>query len=139
METFQVVLAVSVPTLAVLIGILVSNSRLGDIRSELNSRLTELRSDMNTRSEELRSDMNARFGDVNSRLDDANRRLDDMGWLFDERLRRVEEKTHQREFPPVESVGQNSEPPQRILRFLGLGNEQILPPGGRLAARRMIR
>ncbi len=44
-DATQTILTVSVPTLAVLIGILVNNSRLSD----LNKRIDELRADMNKR------------------------------------------------------------------------------------------
>jgi uncharacterized coiled-coil protein SlyX len=44
-DATQTFLTVSIPTLAVLIGILVNNARLSD----LNSRFTELRADMDRR------------------------------------------------------------------------------------------
>jgi len=50
------VLTVGLPTLAVLIGILVNNSRFGDF----NNRLSE-----------IRSDMNRRFDDVDRRIEDT--------------------------------------------------------------------
>lgn len=56
----QTVLAITIPTLAVLVGILINNSRLGD--------------------------MNARLGDMNSRLGDTNSRIDDFRTHFDKRL-----------------------------------------------------
>ena len=52
-DATQAILTASIPTLAVLIGILVSNSRLSD----------------------LRSDMNRRFDDVNRRLEDTRHLL----------------------------------------------------------------
>jgi hypothetical protein len=61
-DAMQTVLTVSIPTLAVLIGILVSNARLSD----LNSRITELRADIGGR-------------------------LDGMEKLFSEKLLRVEQ------------------------------------------------
>jgi hypothetical protein len=68
-DATQTVIAVSIPTLAVLIGILVNNSRLGD----LNSRLGD-----------LRAYMDARFTGI-------DRRLIDMEALFTEKLLRVEQ------------------------------------------------
>jgi outer membrane murein-binding lipoprotein Lpp len=68
-DTAQTILTVSVPTLAVLIGILVNNARLSD----LNSRL----SDLNKRIDELRADIDRRF--------------DAMEKLFTEKLLRVEQ------------------------------------------------
>ena len=61
-DATQTVLTVSIPTLAVLIGILVNNARLSD----LNSRITELRADIGGR-------------------------LDGMEKLFTEKLLRVEQ------------------------------------------------
>jgi hypothetical protein len=61
-DAAQTILTVSVPTLAVLIGILVNNARLSD----LNKRIDELRADM-------------------------DRRFDAMEKLFTEKLFRVEQ------------------------------------------------
>jgi hypothetical protein len=61
-DATQTVLTVSIPTLAVLIGILVNNARLSD----LNKRITELRADIGGR-------------------------LDGMEKLFTEKLLRVEQ------------------------------------------------
>ena len=71
----------SVPTmLVVLIGILLNNSRLSDLRSDLNGRIGELRSQMDTR-----------FNDVNVRFDNVDRRFDEMKDLWRSELHRVEE------------------------------------------------
>jgi len=71
----------SVPTmLVVLIGILLNNSRLSDLRSDLNGRISELRSQMDTR-----------FNDVNVRFDNVDRRFDEMKDLWRSELHRVEE------------------------------------------------
>jgi len=70
-----------VPTmLVVLIGILLNNSRLSDLRSDLNGRISELRSQMDTR-----------FNDVNVRFDNVDRRFDEMKDLWRSELHRVEE------------------------------------------------
>lgn len=66
MDNVQVILTVSVPTLAVLVGILVNNSRLSDLRAQ----------------------MDARFNDVNRRMDDLSTDLKET-WRAE--LRRVEE------------------------------------------------
>ena len=55
-DATQAILTASISTLAVLIGILVNTSRLGDV----NNRLTG-----------IRSDMNRRFDDVNRRIEDT--------------------------------------------------------------------
>ena len=61
----QTLLTVSVPTIAVLIGILVNNSRLGDV--------------------------NSRLGDMNSRFEDLNRRMTEMRTHFDGRIDEIKE------------------------------------------------
>ncbi|MGA2741147.1 MAG: hypothetical protein ABSG65_27375 [Bryobacteraceae bacterium] len=65
----QVALSVSVPTLAVLIGILVNNSRLNDLRAQMT---------------DLRVHMDQRFTAVDQRIGDLKE-------LFDEKLKRVED------------------------------------------------
>ena len=62
-------LAISVPSRTALIGILINNGRLSD----------------------LRSDMSARFEQVNQRFEQVNQRFDQTEALFTEKLRRVEE------------------------------------------------
>jgi flagellar capping protein FliD len=69
--------------LIVLVGILINNSRLGDMNSRLgdmNSRLN----DMGTRIDDLRAHMDSRFADV-------DRRFDEMRDLWRAELHRVEE------------------------------------------------
>ena len=50
----QTVLTVSVPTLAVLIGILVNNSRLTDLSTSLNARIDDLRAHIDQRFDDLK-------------------------------------------------------------------------------------
>jgi endonuclease III-like uncharacterized protein len=66
--SMQLALSISVPTMAVLIGILINNSRLSDV----NSRLADLRADINTR------------------FDHVERRFDDMKEMWRSELHRVE-------------------------------------------------
>jgi hypothetical protein len=72
----QTMLSVGIPTLAVLIGILVNNSRFNDINFRLN-------------------DMNGRFGAIDSRFTDMrahfDNRIDDLKETWRSELRRVEE------------------------------------------------
>jgi hypothetical protein len=50
----------SVPTmLTVLIGILINNSRLSDLRSDFSARLNDLRSHMDTRFDDMRMVLDA--------------------------------------------------------------------------------
>jgi len=76
MADAQSILTVGLPTLAVLIGILVNNSRFGDFNSRLN---------------EIRSDMNRRFDDMNRRFNDVNRRIEDTRDLLRAEFFRVEQ------------------------------------------------
>jgi hypothetical protein len=55
-DATQTVLTMGIPTVAVLIGILVNNSRLGDV---------------NNRIADVRQDMNRRFDESNRRNDDT--------------------------------------------------------------------
>jgi len=65
----QLAFAMGVPTLAVLIGILINNSRLSDLRAH----------------------MDARFQGVDQRFLGVDGKFEAMEKLFTERLRRVEE------------------------------------------------
>ena len=80
-QTVQVALSIGVPTVAVLVGILINNSRLSD----LNSRLID-----------LRSHMDARFDAVNQRFDDAKdtwrAELHRVEEVIDARLKHLEER-----------------------------------------------
>ena len=80
MADAQSILTVGLPTLAVLIGILVNNSRFNDF----NSRLSEFRADMNRRFD----DTNRRFDD---RFDDLSHRITDTRDLLRAEFLRVEQ------------------------------------------------
>lgn len=73
-QTVQVALSVGVPTLAVLVGILINNSRLSDLRSHMDSR----------------------FDAVNKRFDDAKdmwrAELHRVEEVIDARLKHLEER-----------------------------------------------
>ena len=71
------IVVASVPTmLAVLLGILVNNSRLSDLRAYMDRRF---------------NDIGARFGDVNGRFTSLERRLDELKEVWRSELHRVEE------------------------------------------------
>jgi hypothetical protein len=76
----QAILTATIPTLAVMIGILLNNSRLSDLRSDMDRRF---------------DGMNRRFDDVNhrfdDRFDDVNRRLEDTRDLLRAEFLRVEQ------------------------------------------------
>jgi len=74
----------AVPTmLAVLVGILVNNSRLNDT----NACIGELRAHMDSRF----NDVDRRFGDIDRRFGEVDRRFDEMRDLWHAELHRVEE------------------------------------------------
>ena len=79
----------AVPTmLAVLVGILINNSRLGDTNARIN--------DMNTRIGELRTHMDSRFNDVDGRFDEMRdlwrSELYRVEQVIDARLKHLEER-----------------------------------------------
>lgn len=82
--SMQLALTISVPTFTVLVGILINNSRLSDLKGDVNSRLN----DTNSRISELRADMNTRFDESNAMMD---RRFADMKDMWRSELHRVEE------------------------------------------------
>ena len=84
-QTMQTVLSIGVPSLSVLVGILINNSRLSDLRTDLRGAITVLRITV-----DKRFDDSIRLQDANLRLQDANlRRVEE---VLDARLRHIEEK-----------------------------------------------
>jgi len=76
----------SVPTmLTVLMGILINNSRLGDV----NSRIDDLRSNVDSRIDDLRSHMDSRFDEMRSAWQSELRRVEE---VLDARLKHLEER-----------------------------------------------
>jgi hypothetical protein len=76
----------SVPTmLTVLVGILINNSRLGDV----NSRIDDLRSQMDSRIGDLRSHMDSRFDEMRTTWQSELRRVEE---VLDARLKHLEER-----------------------------------------------
>lgn len=79
--SIQLTLSIGVPTLAVLIGILMNNSRLSDLRADMNT---------------LRADMNTRFAHVDRRFDDLKdmwrAELHRVEEVLDARLKHLEER-----------------------------------------------
>ena len=72
----------SVPTmLTVLIGILINNSRLGDVNSRMG--------DLNSRIDDLRSHMDARFDDMRVTWQSELHRVEE---VLDARLKHLEER-----------------------------------------------
>jgi cell shape-determining protein MreC len=76
----------SVPTmLTVLVGILINNSRLGD----LNARINDLRSNVDSRIDDLRSHIDSRFDEMRSTWTSELRRVEE---VLDARLKHLEER-----------------------------------------------
>ena len=78
--SLQLALSMGVPTIAILVGILVNNSRLGDVNSRLN--------DMNARIAELRAHMDTRFDDMRDMWRAELHRVEE---VLDARLKHLEE------------------------------------------------
>jgi hypothetical protein len=84
----QIALSMGVPTLAVLVGILINNYRMGDMNSrmgDMNSRL----GDMHSRLDDLRAHMDARFDDMKDMWRSELHRVEE---VLDARLRHLEER-----------------------------------------------
>ena len=65
----QTLLTVSIPTLAVLVGILVNNSRLNDMKNDMNVRMAEMRTHFDGRIDDLRDTLRAEIRRVEEVLD----------------------------------------------------------------------
>jgi len=86
-ETIQTTLTVGLPTIAVLVGILINNSRLGDFNSRLGDfakRIDDLERHMDRRFDHLRDYMDARF-------ETAHQELLRVEGVLDARLKHLEE------------------------------------------------
>ena len=94
-SSIQLALSIGVPTLAVLVGILINNSRLGDVNgrlNDMNSRIGDMNSrlnDMNVRVNELRAHMDARFDDMKDMWRAELHRVEE---VLDARLKHLEER-----------------------------------------------
>jgi hypothetical protein len=87
-QILGIALATGPTVLAVLLGILVNNSRLSDV---------------NLRISELRSSIDARFNGVNERFNEVNRCFDDMDRKMDQRFEDMK-STWRSELHRVEEV-----------------------------------
>jgi hypothetical protein len=67
-QTTQVLLSVGIPTVAVLVGILVNNHRLTDMKADLRDRFGVLQSHMDRRFDQMQRQMDARFDAARSDL-----------------------------------------------------------------------
>lgn len=86
--SIQLALSIGVPTLAVLVGIRINNSRLGDVNSRLNDMNSRL-ADMNSRLGDLRTDMDTRFEDMKAMWRSELHRVEE---VLDARLKHLEER-----------------------------------------------
>ena len=73
MDNVQANLTVSIPTLAVLVGILVNNSRLNDLRAHIDTRF----GDMDTRFEDMKDTWRAELRRVEEVLDARLKHLEE--------------------------------------------------------------
>ena len=84
-QPVQAALSIGVPSLAVMVGILVNNSRLSDLRSYIQASNTDLRATVS----DLRTTMDKRFDDA-ARVQESNlRRVEE---VLDARLRHIEDR-----------------------------------------------
>jgi hypothetical protein len=83
--SMQLALSISVPTIAVMVGILINNSRLGDV----NTRLSDLRAEMNNRFDEMNARMDHRFADMKDMWRSELHRVEE---VLDARLKHLEER-----------------------------------------------
>ena len=79
-QTTQAILTMGMPTLAVLVGILVNNSQLSDLRAHMDPRLSSI--------EKL---MDARFDAVDARFEAAHQELLRVEGVLDARLSYLEQ------------------------------------------------
>jgi hypothetical protein len=80
-QTTQAILTVGMPTLAVLVGILVNNSRLSDLRAYMDSRFSA-----------IEKVMDARFDAVDARFEAAHQELLRVEGVLDARLSHLEQQ-----------------------------------------------
>jgi hypothetical protein len=80
-QAVQVALSISVPTIAVLVGILINNSRLSDLRSYMESRFSHV----DTRFDDLKGLVDARFATAHAELMRVEQ-------VMDARLKHLEER-----------------------------------------------
>ena len=86
------VAAASVPTVTVLVGILLNNSRLGDLfgrMSDMERGLNARIDDLGSRIDDLRDQMNTRFDDQRAMWQSDLRRVEE---VLDARLKHLEER-----------------------------------------------
>lgn len=82
-EDIRLLIAVALPCLTVMIGIIINNSRLGDMNNRIG--------DLNHRIGDLKQDMDRRFSDVDRRFDDLTRLIEARFEIQDQKLYRVEQ------------------------------------------------
>lgn len=82
-QILTIVLASAPTMLAVLLGILVNNSRLSDLRAYMDGRFNDVGSRFNG--------VDTRFNSVEARFTSLEERLDEMKEIWRSELRRVEE------------------------------------------------
>ncbi|MGA3185806.1 MAG: hypothetical protein ABSF22_01735 [Bryobacteraceae bacterium] len=75
--------------IAVLVGIMINNSRLGDTNARMSELRSELRSEMRSQISELRSHMDHRFDDMRDTWRAELHRVEE---VIDARLKHLEER-----------------------------------------------
>jgi len=89
-QILTIVLASAPTMLAVLLGILVNNSKLSDLRAYMDGRFGDVAARFNGVDTRFNS-VEARFNHVDARFTSLEQRLDEMKEIWRSELRRVEE------------------------------------------------
>lgn len=84
-QILPIMLAAAPTMLTVLVGILVNNARLSDLKSDVNLLRIEVRGEIST----LRADMNVRFDEMKNLWRSELRRVEE---VLDARLKHLEER-----------------------------------------------
>ena len=85
-DSLQVTLTVALPALTVLVGIMVNNSRLTDLKDSIDRRFGAMDAKMDARFAAI----DTRFSAIDERFVHMDRRLDDIRDMLRSEIRRVE-------------------------------------------------
>jgi uncharacterized protein involved in exopolysaccharide biosynthesis len=95
MTDTQLYLAVGMPTIAILLGILINGLQFHRATADLSARISTIETSINARISTIETSINARFASLEARLASVETRLDILiGKMmdFDGRLSRLEER-----------------------------------------------
>ncbi len=90
--SIQTALSVGVPSLAVLVGILVNNSRLSDLRAHMDARFANMDDRFDDTKATLRADIQVVRAELSGQIGELRAELRRVEEVMDLRLKRVEER-----------------------------------------------